>query len=894
MHKKLLSLLIFFLFSADFFAATYYVATDGSDNNDGSSSSPFAAIQKGIDVASNGDTVLVAAGTYVENINYNGKNIVVGSLYLTTSDTSYISSTIIDGNQSGSVVTFESGEGSTALLSGFTIKNGTGVVSEDIPFYDAPPTTFGGGIFIRDASPKFSYLKIEYNNAESGGGIVAYNSNSSFNQLDVSHNNLNQPHIPGGGGGLLLINCNANIKNTIIANNYTRGDYGGAGILFFNSTCIVENVSIINNECGSYGGGVSLIWLSDVSFINVIIANNIGDGAIHADNSAISIENCTIAGNNMHGISLNGYSNVTIESSIIWDNSGDQIYYHWGNSENNPVITFVNYSNIEGGYQVYIDDITGFIFGPGNINSNPFFIDASNGDYHLQSNSPCINTGDPDTDGDGITWVNDTDDQDPDGTRKDMGAYPYSLDIQPVNSIEITSPGYRLFSSPVSGTIYGDLLEELWTQGASGSDQPNNASPNIWTYNSGWNAITDLDNTALMAGQGMVVYVFADTDFDGNDDLPVTLTVNGVLNEPGVTITTDPNEWTLLGNPYGLAVSVNQLLVDNPDFNSTVYIWDNDVTAYKTHNGQVGDLLEGLISPFDGFWIQAGTIGNSFVFNQESIVNSYGTAGRSTTFDSTGSAVFTFNSGEYSSSVYLSFNLQGQINLDPADASRLLPMSSMEHLTSMIHESGKSLSINNLPFDLSTDISMDMDVMMLFPIDGGYATQEQDVTMTWDLSNLPEGMVLSMIDNTSGQSIDLSATETANITLPNKGILSLESSGFMGTYPELDESQFTLMVQATTTATDVESIPDVFTLHQAYPNPFNPSTLISYDLPQDSHVSLQIFDITGRQVKTLINDHIRAGKHQVTWNADQISSGIYLVRLVTGEKIFNQKITYLK
>ena len=95
-------------------------------------------------------------------------------------------------------------------------------------------------------------------------------------------------------------------------------------------------------------------------------------------------------------------------------------------------------------------------------------------------------------------------------------------------------------------------------------------------------------------------------------------------------------------------------------------------------------------------------------------------------------------------------------------------------------------------------------------------------------------------------------------------------------------------------AVDEDNLPKQFRLSQNYPNPFNPNTLISYDLPQDSHVSLQIFDITGRQVKTLINDHIRAGKHQVTWNADQISSGIYLVRLVTGEKIFNQKITFLK
>ncbi|MFL3008433.1 MAG: LamG-like jellyroll fold domain-containing protein [Candidatus Neomarinimicrobiota bacterium] len=477
--------------------------------------------------------------------------------------------------------------------------------------------------------------------------------------------------------------------------------------------------------------------------------------------------------------------------------------------------------------------------------------------------------------------------------------------LQPINEYQITgSSGFRFLSSPVSGKIYADLLDELWTQGAEGSDLPE-SNPNIWTYNNGWNVVDDLNDQILDPGKGILVYVFADTDYDGDDDLPVTISVNedsaaqkfnNNWNNFTLGSQVSSSEWNLLGNPYGLAIDVQSLLNQNSSYYSTIYMWDNENLTYKTHNGISGDIFQGLVAPFEGFWIQTLNLDSSeFIFDYENMtVNSYGNSGRNSTSspDSTGYGVLTFESGGYSSSIYVSFSESGDVNLDPADARRIVPMQPSTHLTSMIYESGKSLSINNLPLALNNDFSYPLDVMMLEATETGYETQEAQVSISYDLFQLPEGITLALKDNLTGEMIYLEGS-SSEISLPSKGSFNYPTE-HMSNYPEVGASQLTLLVYSTLASVEAEIIPETYALSQAYPNPFNPSTVIGYDLPMDSYVKMDVYDIRGRHVSSLVDGMVRAGKQEFTWTTNQLASGIYLVKLVTGGQTFNQKITYLK
>ncbi len=252
-------------------------------------------IQAGIDIAIDSDTVLVHQGTYYENINFSGKNITVASLFLITQDTTYITQTIIDGNQNGSVVTFESGEDSTAVLCGFTITNGLGG-------YGYPGYSGGISIF-NSAHPELNYLIIQNNLASwiGGGGIYCFSAGCKLSNSVIRSNSSTI-----FGGGIVFNNSESEILNTQI--NYNNSEMGG-GACFLYSSIQMTDCTIRSNHSINGGGGLFLMINDSISLSSTTISDNVSDNVgggvfiINPENIIFdSINRCSIYNNTINYI----------------------------------------------------------------------------------------------------------------------------------------------------------------------------------------------------------------------------------------------------------------------------------------------------------------------------------------------------------------------------------------------------------------------------------------------------------------------------------------------------------------------------------------------------------------------------------------------------------------
>jgi len=361
-----LSLIVVLVAAATALAKTIYFGSEPG----------YVSLQAAIDDCNDGDTIVVAPGRYLANINFKGKAITVSS--------TDPAATIIDANGVGSVVTFANGEGPDSILAGFTITGGYGTANTSL----GEDIYWGAGIYCYQASPTIKANIITGNNGPT----------------EISGDEITKISY---GGGIGCLESRAVISRNIIRDNDASA---GAGIMAYMGNDRIANNLICHNSA-EVGGGVILLN-GGLLINNTVVANGAPEvGNVYAANvEGVETGKCLVLNN-----------------IICSAPNGGGIYY-LGEPGEYDAITYNNIWNNAGGNYVEWSDQTGF---NGNISQDPLFVSLASGDYHLQSESPCVNVGDPDF----VPELNETDiDGEPRvfAVRVDIGADEYVGYVKPV------------------------------------------------------------------------------------------------------------------------------------------------------------------------------------------------------------------------------------------------------------------------------------------------------------------------------------------------------------------------------------------------------------------------------------------------------------------------------
>lgn len=468
--------------------------------------------------------------------------------------------------------------------------------------------------------------------------------------------------------------------------------------------------------------------------------------------------------------------------------------------------------------------------------------------------------------------------------------------------------GWRMISSPVKNATFNDFFGDFWMQGIPGSDDPGGSGTlYTWTESGGgsFNAPSGMSSN-LKPGQGYIIYVFEDDEFSTpgiQGGFPKVVNTNGTENGSTVNVTVSANDsggsngidgnegWNLLGNPFATDLSVGSLIsaLENvdPTVNANIYVWDHEANS---GNGEYIVLSDGdRIAPFQAFFVRFTNEVNDGTVTFDKTQLEANTGAQFYKNDAEDSFAFDLelHGEEYFDSYSLEFSENGTIELDRYDAYKLFSLNANSINLFSMHGDNR-LQKNMLPKDLESNLK----IPLSFDANG-----RTNLTFRWgNIDGLPNDWDVMLIDKEENREIDLQVAEEYQFTV-SSGVNEQDSDeGKLLNKREGSEesSRFVLSLIPNLDTSSGRDVPESVKLNPNYPNPFNPTTTIPYEIAEDAEVKLTVWNMIGQKVATLVDGMVEAGTHQETWNANNMPSGIYIARFEVGNEVFTRKMTLIK
>ncbi|MFW6347911.1 MAG: T9SS type A sorting domain-containing protein, partial [Cyclonatronaceae bacterium] len=498
--------------------------------------------------------------------------------------------------------------------------------------------------------------------------------------------------------------------------------------------------------------------------------------------------------------------------------------------------------------------------------------------------------------------------------------------------ITLTSPVENGDLGGSGGTT--GLLSNIWTQGFPGaSDSRTDVPSNVLFYDESVSGTADNgfirpsgDPAGMAPGRGFFTFLYqysdgsppqASTEVDFSNPFDISGGVNDfdeTNNDFDFTITcsngcgTDDG-WNLLGNPFGASLNWADADWTKTNIDDFAYLWDPSGNYKVTSGGDTeagnvdGVTTSDNIAPFQAFFVKA---------NASEPTLSVSPGARTTNADNAGLfnenpapvLALKLSAGESESFTGFRFGENYTEDFSSSDAYFLSPMATTFAYTYSLKDNRATL-LNSLPVEL--------DEPMEFSIAAGAfvenAFYEGEASFSWPtFENMPTDWTITLTDSHTGSVIDLREADKYEFNMSPglqevtriESFRDLQKDGSPAMNPEFAGERFTLTIDpGTTTSAPVDGeLPAEIALKQNYPNPFNPATQIAYDLPESSEVSLEVFNVQGQRVATLVDGRQNAGSHTLSFDAADLASGVYLYRLrVSGEagsQVITRKMTLIK